>query len=157
MSDHTDDIIAATIEPNPEDLGIMAVNRALRDESVDITTKFMAHVKNRLRLTDIAFQNIQTIQLDLMTPENYAAMTTQEKLKFLQVLTTQMQALGVPLEDQKITFNQINTQINNAINSDKAMITLPRASRDKLRGVVMDLVKTAIGSDTDEPDNKQPS
>lgn len=136
-----DDIIEATVVPTAEDQARTAVNAVLREESVDITTKFMAHVKNRLKLTDMAFQNIQAIQQDLMLPENYATMTTQEKLKFLQVLTNQMSILEVPMEEQKITVNQINTQINNALNADKAVIALPRASRNKLRETLMELAK----------------
>lgn len=139
-----DDLIQATIVPNEEDRARMAVNAVLREESTDVTTKFMAFVKNRLKLTDTAFQNIQAVQSDLMNPEVYNTLTNSEKLKFLQVLISQMHILEVPLEEQKITINQINAQINNVLNSEKHLVQLPRSSRAKLKDTLLELMKSGF-------------
>lgn len=139
-----DDLIQATIVPNEEDRARMAVNAVLREESTDVTTKFMAFVKNRLKLTDTAFQNIQAVQADLMNPEVYNTLTNSEKLKFLQVLISQMHILEVPLEEQKITINQINAQINNVLNSEKHLVQLPRSSRAKLKDTLLELMKSGF-------------
>lgn len=139
-----DDLIQATIVPNEEDRARMAVNAVLREESTDVTTKFMAFVKNRLKLTDTAFQNIQAVQADLMNPEVYNTLTNSEKLKFLQVLISQMHILEVPLEEQKITINQINAQINNVLNSEKHLVQLSRSGRAKLKDALLELMKSGF-------------
>lgn len=146
-----DDILETTVVKTDEDRARLAVGNVLREESVDITTKFMSYVKNRLALTETAYKNIMTIQQDLLDPDVYETMTNQEKIKLLKVLTDQMHILEVPVEEQKITINQLQTQINNVISTDKSLVSLPRESRTKLKEFMLELVKGTFADDKSEP------
>lgn len=144
MTEDPVDLIATTIQPSPEDSARRAVNRVLREESVDVTTKLAAYVKNRLTLTDQAFQHVQTIQNDLLDPETYIRLSPKEKIELLKVMISQMHILEVPIEEQKVTINQLNAQINNVMSEDKALVQLPRASRAKLKDTLLGLLKGGL-------------
>lgn len=136
------------IEPTEDDHAKLAVNRVLKEESADITTKFMALVKNKLKLLDTVFQNIEILQIRLFSSATFTDMDTSQMIKLLQVLASMQHTLEIPLEDQKVTINHINAQINNVLNSDKTIVNLPRESRIKLKNTLMSLLKGTI---VDEP------
>lgn len=150
-SNHEDVISDVEIfTPTPEERARLALNSAMKEEATEITTKFLALVKNKLTLLDTVFRNVEILNQDLFNPANFEQASYKDKVKLLQIHLNALNTLEIPLKDQEETVKQINTQINAIFCENKQMAALPRDSRNKIKAALVEMLKNNFVEDKEE-------
>lgn len=121
---------------NPNEQAQKAVSEVFRDESIQISSEFIAMTKNRLDLISGLYRNVDRLHTAIFNDEQFALMTLKEKLFALSVELKAIQALTVSLPEHQNTLKQINIQINQMLSSENDFNKIPAASREKVRAAI---------------------
>lgn len=124
------------LKPTPEEQAQKAVSTVFRDESIQISSEFIAMTKNRLDLITRLYKNVDRLHASIFNDEQFALMTLKEKLFALSVELKAIQALTVSLPEHQSTLKQINIQINQLLSSENDFKNIPAASREKVRSAI---------------------
>lgn len=98
--------------PNEQEKAQKATAMVFRDETVDLSSRYLALARRRVKLMESVYDNIDMLNNDIFNAENFRNMDMKEKLFAMSIHFKAIAALSVPLDQHKEIVNQINTQIN---------------------------------------------
>ncbi|MDD4292241.1 MAG: hypothetical protein PHX51_08435 [Clostridia bacterium] len=126
-----------------------ATAQVFRDETVDLTARYLKLAAKRVDLMEKLYDNVETLNNDIFNAERFRLLDNKEKLFAMSIHFKAIAALSIPLDEHKNIVNQINVQINNLMKDSNEFKDMPQDKRTLIKQAVEEMLKNIVLAKSD--------